>query len=96
MSSTLPKHPFGLRYIYYHVFFAVLRSIIYLLKWNSLKNLKIPDGVVRKRILVPSQEGGRSIKVDVYEPSGYDHTRPNAVIINFHGCVPGHIDHSTG
>ena len=90
MSSTLPKHPFGLRYIYYHVFFAIFRSIIYLLKWNSLRNLKIPDGVVRKRILVPSQEGGRSIEVDVYEPSGYDHTKPNAVIINFHGCVPGH------
>ena len=88
MPSALPKHPFGLRYIYYRVFFAVLRSIIYLLKWNSFRNLKIPDGVVRKRILIPSRERGRSIKVDVYKPSGYDRTKPNAVVINFHGCVP--------
>ena len=43
---------------------------------------------MRKRILIPSREVGRSIKVDVYKPSGYDRTKPNAVVINFHGCVP--------
>ena len=87
MSSPLPKHPFGLRYIYYRVFFAVIRSIIRPLRWILSMNQTIPDNVTHKQILVPSRDRGRSIKVDVYEPSGWDRNKPNAVAINFHGWV---------
>lgn len=89
MSAALPKHPFGLRYIYYRVCLSVVRTIVYSLQWwiAASKNQKIPDGVVRKRILVPSRERGRLIKVDVYQPPQYDESKPIAVVINFHGCV---------
>ena len=89
MLNALPKHPFGLRYLYYRVVFVIIRAIIYLKQWLSTsRDQKIPDGVVRKRILVPSREGGRSIEVDMYQSSEYDQSKSNAVVINFHGCVP--------
>ena len=84
---SLPKHSFGWHYIYLCLFAGLIRSIAMLAQWLSIREYKIHEGVVVKRIAVPSRDKGRNIKVHLYQPAGYDSTKPTPALINFHGSV---------
>jgi acetyl esterase/lipase len=91
MSTPLPKHPFGLRYIYLLLLVGFFRTIVVFARWLLSKHV-IHDGVTVKYITVPSRDKGRHIKVHMYQPFKYDSTKPAPVLINFHGSgfiLPG-------
>ena len=91
-TQPLPKHALTLRYFRLRAIASFLQVIC-----SSLLNLPyyIRDpsylrkhGVSRRRILVPSRQRGRFIKVDVYTPmTGVQ--KPHPVHINWHGSGYG-------
>jgi hypothetical protein len=84
---SLPKHSFGWHYIYLRLFVGLIRSIAMPAQWLRIRKYKIHEGVVVKKIAVPSRDKGRNIKVHLYQPAGYDSTKPTPALINFHGSV---------
>lgn len=89
--SSLARHPFGWHYIYLRLFAILLRSLTTLSRWMNIgsqkSNNKIPEGVTVKKITVPSRDKGRNISVHLYQPPGYDGTKPTPVLVNLHGSV---------
>lgn len=91
-TQPLPKHALTLRYFRLRAIASFLQVIC-----SSLLNLPyyIRDpsylrkhGVSRRRILVPSRQRGRFIKVDVYTPTA-GIQKPHPVHINWHGSGYG-------
>jgi poly(3-hydroxybutyrate) depolymerase len=85
--TTMPSHSFGWYYIYLRLFAGLIRSIAMPSQWLGMRKYKIPEGVVVKRIAVPSRDKGRNIEVHLYQPAGHDSTKPTPALINFHGSV---------
>ena len=81
----LARHPFGWRYFYLRLYAALFRSIATPMLWLLRK--RIHQGVVCNDITVPSRDKGRSIKVHLYQPAGYDGTKPTPVLVNWHGLA---------
>jgi acetyl esterase/lipase len=81
----MPSHSFGWYYIYLRLFAGLIRSIAMPSQWLGMRKYKIPEGVVVKRIAVPSRDKGRNIEVHLYQPAGHDSTKPTPALINFHG-----------
>ena len=81
----LARHAFGWRYIYLRLYAGLLRLIAIL--WFGLLKQKIHQGVIFKSITVPSRDKGRNIKVHLYQPAGYDNTKPTPVLVNWHGLA---------
>jgi enterochelin esterase-like enzyme len=83
----LPKHPLGWNYIYLRLLAFLIRSSSATAQLIASVKHKIPEGVILKHITIPSRDKGRDIKVHVYEPVGYDSTKPTPVLVNWHGSV---------
>jgi acetyl esterase/lipase len=81
----LARHPFGWRYIYLRLLAGLIRAFTIPAQWLSIRKHKIHQGVVFKSTTIPSRDKGRNIKVHLYQPAGYDSTKPTPVLVNWHG-----------
>lgn len=112
-TLPLPSHAWTLDYLRLRLIAILVRLPVqfalgvspYLLHTDNYLRGK---GVTRKRILVPSRQKGRSIKVDVYQPEsstasegGVWQAAKKPVHINWHGsgfvlpCLGGDVDFCT-
>lgn len=85
--APLARHPFGLRYIKLCLFVFLIRVLNRLSQPLTIgsRKQKNAQGVVRKRINIPSRDKGRSIDVEVYLPPGYDGSKLSPALVNLHG-----------
>lgn len=88
---SLAKHSWSFSYIYLRLSAGLLRCISAPAEWVVKRRQILAEGVMYKRIQVPSRDEGRIIKVDLYQPPGYDSTKPTPVLVNMHGYVMIHI-----
>jgi dipeptidyl aminopeptidase/acylaminoacyl peptidase len=84
---SLARHTFGWYYIYLRLAAGLLRSLAHLTRSWLLGKPRVHEGVLFRSITVPSRDKGRNIKVHLYQPAGYDSTKPVPVLVNLHGSV---------
>ena len=83
-----PRHPWGARWLALQTGVSIVRVIAHFRQAGEIKAAiaAVPDSVKRSRIHVPSREKGRSIIVDVFEPTERPAT-PSILHLNAHGQV---------
>lgn len=85
--TSLAKHAWSWQYLHLKLFVTLLRTIATPMHWLGKRMHKLLDGAVCRHISVPSRDDGRSIRVELYEATGYDSTKPTPVLVNMHGFV---------
>ncbi|KAF7976669.1 hypothetical protein HWV62_6015 [Athelia sp. TMB] len=81
----LSKHSWSLQYIRLQLTVFLLRGISWLVLGATRAKPRLVEGVVRKRISIPSREEGRNIIVDTYQSEEHGNIKPTPVLVNMHG-----------